>query len=444
MKNIVCPRAILAIVVPITLLSCARPRPSTEPVTQHVVGRGAELEPPCPSDHIAFSDRALIVRDPSVLEAISYDPSPTPLGKISNPASFKTLWELAGAKNFDAATADWKLPDVPRNIIVNGWPACPDGRKCLDTAPFRLLAVAFRPDLAEFRCGAATEGSDACGAEIHFEFGQIDASGAPVKAAVIAEFAVRRQSKAEFQAMLTDWKGLAAIDNAGALAKAVSEKWARYQPAFSIGRVRLSANLLSVWIMQQYSFDGAGKFVVASALPGEIDPVKWNGGDPKKCQLTADAASFMKTYNGDARSVPDQFLRQAAMAGARTPIEVGAGYSRDVRFGLGANTCSGCHFQETGTYVVHIKGRKRGEKSALSAFLTGNGASGDASYGEPTCGYHAQKDQGTCYSDAAPKREFNDLLRRRLYLDTALTLSPSDTNWGETLRQKSLSITAIH
>ncbi|MEO8660471.1 MAG: hypothetical protein ABI693_18525 [Bryobacteraceae bacterium] len=442
MMHVVCPRAILAVIVPLMVFSCARPRPAPEAVTQHVLGRGAELEPPCPSDHIAFSDRALIVRDPAVLEAIGYDPSPTPLGKTGNPASLKTLWELAGAKNFDAATAEWKLPDVPLNIIVNGWPACPDGHECLDRAPFRLLAIAFRPDLAEFRCGAATEGSDACGAEIHFEFGQIDAAGAPVKAAAIAEFAVPRQSKAEFQAMLRDWTGLAAIDNSAALAKAVAEKWARYQPSFSIGRVRLSANLLSVWIMQQYSFDNAGRLVVAAALPGEIDPLKWNGGDPKKCQLTPDATTFMKTYTGGV--VPNQFLRQAAMAGVRTPIEVGAGYSRDVRFGLAQNTCSGCHFQETGTFVVHIKGRRRGEKSALSAFLTGNGASGDASYGEPTCGYHVQKDQGTCYSDAAPNREFNDLLRRRLYLDTALALNPSDTNWSETLRQKSLSITAIH
>jgi hypothetical protein len=109
-------------------------------------------------------------------------------------------------------------------------------------------------------------------------------------------------------------------------------------------------------------------------------------------------------------------------------LEVGCEFSVDLRQALALNSCSGCHsVAETSTKAHHLKGRKRGENSKLSPFLTGG-----PDYGEPTAGYLEQPDPSTCRQNST-MRNFNDLLRRQQYMETVVGLNPMSRDWGTRL-----------
>ena len=152
-----------------------------------------------------------MIRDPAVLEALSYDPYPSAAGNVANVASFQSLIRKAtGGVDPDLGNQNWGLGSAASTLLKDNWVPCADQTRCLDHAPFRLLAIAFRPDLADFLCGADKEGSDACGAEMHFEFGLISKNGgAPQGFQVIVEFAAPRLTKTGFRSMVKDWSTLA-------------------------------------------------------------------------------------------------------------------------------------------------------------------------------------------------------------------------------------------
>ncbi len=392
------------------------------------------------NEHIAYSDRVLIVRDPQVLDLIGYDPSPQPAGHLSSFASFKTVLEQAGAKQFDAATAAWGLSSVPRNRLLFAWPACEGGKKCLDTAPFRLLALTFRPDLANFRCGEAEEGDNACGAEMHFEFAQIVKKAADEQSSMIVEYSISKQTKADLQDMMRSWTQLATIAAPDALAEGIKAKWTERRGQFDGVKLRFAAKRNTSWELRQYAFDAAsGQLIASTTLPGEIAPEKWM---KPPCTVNEAAKTFLQGFNGDVQTIPQSFLGPTATVPSPLVFEVGADFTRETRFAIGANTCSGCHSRETGTPTLHIRNREHGAKSKLSPFLTGNSSQN----GEPTLGQHFVADPGKCNQDGAPppKRGFNDLVRRRQWIQAVLAFDASQQNWTQQLREKSLSIQSIH
>ena len=426
------------VVLAIVFFLLRRPRPVV--ALPLVLGRGyADQSKRLLPDHIEFSDRVLIIRDPDTLRELSYDPYPTPDGSLSNPASFKSLIERAGAKDFDLDRGDydWVLDTISMKRLRDRWPPDSSGKRRLDQAPFRLEGIAFRPDLADFLCAQTTEGNDACGAEIHFDFGLTDANGKPL-IGLIVEFTAPRQCKQEYQDMVKSWRDQASIADSKALAGAISQEWSQDKNPFTSARIRLSALGATAWQVREYSFDGNGKLNLANNLPGEIDRGKWI----KHCILTQAADAFCKKFGGDARAIDPWLLRPSRSAILTPdPLEIGKSYSADLRYFFATHSCSGCHSdQETGTPVLQIKPRDRCQKSLLSSFLTGASPPG---YGEPTTGYYSLPDPGTCNS-VNPVRSFNDLLRRHEYIDAIASFSVLDANWTAELRRRKLGIRSVH
>jgi hypothetical protein len=424
------------------------PLPAADTARFQVLGRGFfDWHDELPFDHVNFANRVLIIRDPAVLDAVSYDPYPTPaVGKLSNAASFKTLMKKAGATDaFDAGAYDWKFPEGDLTL-KNMWIACANDKLCLDTAPFRLLAIVLRPDLANYRCGQETEGANVCGAELRFEFALIQKSGAVIPAVsssqgkrpvqIILEFAIQSQSKQEFQTMLHDWRLLANLDNAGTLAVAWDQTWSKYKDRFGSAKLRASAKMGPTWNVTQYSFV-AGGLTLADQLPGEIARSQWIN----DCEITPAAKHFLQQSQQQPIDIPSSLLESRVPAPLLSDrLEIGPDYKVDQRFYFALNSCSGCHsWKENRTYEsLHVSPRGRSQASKLSPFLTGSEPAG-----EPTNSFLPIEDSKACQPQTI-QRLFNDLVRRHRYMDAVLNFNPSDTNWTETLRTLKVSFDSVH
>jgi hypothetical protein len=191
----------------------------------------------------------------------------------------------------------------------------------------------------------------------------------------------------------------------------------------------------NAWDVRQYSFDSTGRLKIADRLPEEIDRNQWI----HNCNLTQPAVDFLAS-GANPNKLPSALLKPAMASFDIDPLEIGSKYSPNLRFALALRSCSGCHSRrETGTPVLHISPRKHHQKSQLSSFLTGISTE---AYGEPTTGYYSAPDPGTC-SPNHPRRSFNDLLRRELYIDAVLSFKASDTDWTTKLRDGFLSISSV-
>jgi hypothetical protein len=339
---------------------------------------------------------------------------------------------------------DWLVPlgPVAAGYAISdlkiAWAECLNKSNCLNTAPFRLLAVVFRPDLAHFRCGSeVTEGSQVCDAEIRFDFGLVDTSGNQKALNLIFEFVLAPRLKADFQNLVSDWMKL---KDATDLPTALRPRLNRdvFDPAALAGaRVRISAQegAEQPWDLYEYHFTGG---IQQTDLDGEISP-SWRGAP---CTLSSTAASFVSGFDWKADRVvlADGLKTNQSQIPPAFRVELGKNVTGDqnvkIRSRLALNTCSGCHSIETGMFgpFNQIHHREQGKVSALSPFLTG----ATSGYGNPTMtGYHQVHIDFSGPDECGSQPEdhqFNDLLRRELYIQTLLTLSPSNTDWTTQLR----------
>jgi hypothetical protein len=336
---------------------------------------------------------------------------------------------------------DHPIPLSSYPALEGAWQSCYDATaNCVDTVPLRLLAVVFRPDLAHFQCGGdSSEGSQACDAEIRFDYGLIDQSGKSQSLNAIFEFVLAPKSKSDFQKMAADWQSMKSI-SAADLPATLDQKLNTYlfaTGAISSARVRISAEEGSAkpWDIYEYHFQNRG--IERTNLDGEIGS-KWYGGH---CALSQPASQFAAGFdlNADRIAIPQALAVDASEFIAPFRIELGqptAGSTIDpqVRFRLALNTCSGCHSTESGMAqpFSQIRNRDSGQVSTLSPFLTGSDTGGD-----PTMGYHTVSLTFNGLHDCqspAETHSFNDLLRRELYLDKMLSLDPAANNWADQLR----------
>jgi hypothetical protein len=305
--------------------------------------------------------------------------------------------------------------------LVRSWPTLDGtdgGPLDLTKAPFRLLAIVNRIDLAQLSDGGAGQG--------RFIFALTD-GGAGVFPAnngggpdftFILEYALPGQT---LQQWATAWHQLASLDDPD------SGDAGKYGPEYLAGLQQLTQGFTARGLVpsapngsalislrtrdpatfqRQFALTSQPSFISTRIAntpyfglrdPDPNDPCYGEGAD--LLQWVSDNQSAVRASR---YILPYRFLD--LYADPNNAFFTLPGFSdNELRHTFSMNTCSGCHSGETPALVFQVAPRMSGAESALSPFLTGQGnvlVAGDR----------------VGYSPAAPTRHFNDLERRASYL----------------------------
>jgi hypothetical protein len=328
--------------------------------------------------------------------------------------------------------------------------------------PVRLLAVVNRLDLAQYDpagCKAdGDNGNDMRGAEIRFEFAAIEPAmqnDVPPPfdyLRFIVEFVLPCQSSKgavsttfnpaqfSFPQLAQDWYGLSRIQMAPAFPAALDKVLTKWISVSRNARIRIAAAAPgNDWAIREYSFDPQGNLslgYLAREVSVEFDQC-WGPGDPLGVFAKNNAAQIgASQYDiGDAGlaskeqaihpSPPQPYV--LTLAASVLPVPT----LDTVRHSLSINTCRGCHSVETEiTGGLHLGQRKKGTKSTISGFLSGNKSCDNSIDSGNTTDYCTVRPLPAKGCAVVPAEQaYNDLLRRDLYLDTVLN-PPSDAPRG--------------
>jgi hypothetical protein len=273
-------------------------------------------------------------------------------------------------------TRPWMAKDGAPSF--EGW--IPD----LANAPFRLLAIVYRPDL-----GVVAEDNTIINAgEARFVFGALDLSqqrdierAPPLPFTLIFEYALPASDREQLKAWAERWHALgklpfgqqfnAALDN-------ITGAFDGIAGPNALARIRTNEGLDLPWQLREFHLDvQSGKLSNA--------PVS---NTPHLSQLdhADDLSAYINSNRG--RDIPSHFIGGNADMPDRNFRWPAMGISNNVlRHNFAMLTCNGCHAAETGRKADdagrsgdthagfrHISGRPRDREATLSEFLTGNPA----------------------------------------------------------------------
>lgn len=300
--------------------------------------------------------------------------------------------DLAPARpDFDNAfLQEWRQRSAGSGVTLN--PA---------VAPFRLLAIVYRPDLHK----RDTNGVVLHAGEVRFVYGFSDTLRFP--ATVIFEFGLAANSDAQLNAWVDEFHALSQLPfgegyNTALLSllNKVTRKGAVASKPNGSALNQVRTNEIrfgSEWELREFKLNSATgqlrQFTVAQTPANRHNRTAFlaNYINANEAEILFGDHQIPDTVNGQAfagaASLEDQSLFTFWDApGINNP---------EARHVFSLNTCSGCHARETRTIFQHIGSRSEGEVAALSAFLT-----------------------GTQVADPVTNvlREFNDLEKRKLVL----------------------------
>ncbi|HZI15822.1 MAG TPA: hypothetical protein VE153_35980 [Myxococcus sp.] len=279
-----------------------------------------------------------------------------------------------------------RVPARPaiRSLVIDPWRAAsgctgPDETCELDfgKAPFRLLAIIYRPDLRRVPTaedpGRAGEG--------RFVFGVLGPNGERKPFTVIFEYALPISGKRDILTWAERWHALGQYPFGpkynSRLFKATREFTRRGASPHRMNgsallqvrtnEVPLSPDTPPLWEMREFVL-GASGFLTPAPVKQEPDPAL-NGTQLLGDWVGANAASILE----GTHVLPETWRRRPFLAGA-APVPEGGGWAvpgvtEDVRRAFALATCSGCHKAETGTNFLHVRTREPGAASRVSAFL---------------------------------------------------------------------------
>jgi hypothetical protein len=450
------------------------PQPPTPRRAQRFTDRASAPGPPLipgepigavsgpPPRHDKVAERVLLIRDPAVIEDIrfGFDPanaSQAALGAPTNswgfPAIVRRARKLAGNTASDNIAFAWLTSQLPADMHPDNRAgdhlASSEWRSAtLDGAPFRLLAIVNRPDLAKFKtCAVCPEGPVASGAEVRFAYGTINkAAGTPTKLAIIVEFVLENLTKAQFKSYVAEWMALGAdavADRPHALNTLLTNILDN-KVAFARFRIIGQDKVSTQWPMREYSNENTTISLrpLSRQLPmrevcspGLTTPqlAAWLNVPNHACAVLAQHYEFSavaptllcaaeSTGNAVGSELP---TFKAAATGTPPNFNLGSNVTQvcsdrnRLQLLLSLNSCTRCHRKDTGAAFVHIGNRMRGARSVLSGFLCGVAPC-------PTAA-------ATTYFTAPNGRKFNDLIRRHEYMLAIAGLDPAGSNWTTSL-----------
>lgn len=277
-------------------------------------------------------------------------------------------WKTAQTINGDVISA---RATIEREVIAP-WLAKSGGKKLdLRNAPFRLLAITFRPDLRDRTKGKGGEG--------RFVFGVLDKKCSTMSFTVIFEYTLPVVSCSETLRWASQFHALKDIPFGrsynGAL-EAITTTFTSPRSASA----RLNGSLISqlrtneialgpLWQLREFSLVAAGNKQKAALKPVTVKQT------PKK---SLNNSVVMRDFiNKNQRAILNEtFLIPASMLGGASD-ETGVAWrargivNNNARHKFALNTCSGCHQTETEVSFVHIGLREAGQEAGLSSYLLG-------------------------------------------------------------------------
>jgi hypothetical protein len=422
-------------------------------------------------NHEVVVERALLIRDPKVVDDLDFDSDPST--SQGGPWTFANVFaqainlgqsSAASSSQIQMAADQWSSdlttkvsPDSDTffqggvKVLFEQWPAS-SGHYPLNAVPLRLLAVVNRIDLAHSDTKMCPQpGQDMQGAEIRFVYQGIGPTENTDYLRLIVEFVAPCLSPLDLRGLGKSWMGLAAYAPSAdrTYIAGLETLLGTWIPKSSAARIRMivqSPGLIGVWASREYPFSNTGP--VRSTLSQELKL------DFAACDLPAsDIGKFARSNT--AQIIASHYTTPGSLQTQQSAINASdlfvltllgdqalpADQLDQVRHSLSINTCRGCHSRETSTAGFQIGVRKRTYASDLSAFLTG----------DPNCKRSTDTSltsycqvaespllytPGGCSGMQAQPQSYNDLLRRHEYLDKLLN-SPraGSITWRKELSQ---------
>jgi len=272
----------------------------------------------------------------------------------------------------------------------------------LSLAPFRLLAIVNRIDLAQ----RSDNGKVLNAGEGRFVFGVLDQFGGARSFTVIFEYGLPADTEEELQAWVDDWHDLSLeqfsdfeddYNNAlVTLTDRFSGKNANPLKPNGSALNQLRTNEIDLgfpWELREFKISSEGN----------ITQVTVANNPDLSLRFTSILSDFINENTAELLTgnftLPDTFQGQPFLAGSSlndggfsSVLNPSGVVSNEARHQISLNTCMGCHGRETNTSFLHIEPRSLGREASLSGFL-----------------------RGTTVSDPidSTRRNFSDLNRRK-------------------------------
>jgi hypothetical protein len=285
------------------------------------------------------------------------------------------------------------------NLLETVWPKLPDGRLDLAQAPFQLLAIVNRIDLA----GNPSYGAVG-GAEGRFVFQLKDTTACTSTIfpfLVILEYGVPRHGCEELRSWAQLWVALESLTIGtpayNAALEAITEQFvvSNADPTkvngSAINQVRTNDPRQpsgSAWELREFKLTSVGGVPALRAATLKQTPsLDYNAADLWGAR-EGDLASWINANQSrviaQTHAVPAVYPSPPGgdFLAASIRNDIGDGFWHTphhpivppARFGFSLNTCNACHGPETGTTFAHIGGflgPAPGAEASLSGFLTG-------------------------------------------------------------------------
>jgi hypothetical protein len=281
-----------------------------------------------------------------------------------------------------------RVPARPliRSLVIDPWRAASgctgsdeDCHLDFTKAPFRLLAIVYRPDLRKVPTvddpGRAGEG--------RFVFGVIGPDGTRKPFTIIFEYALPISRKVDILTWAERYRELGQTPfgpefNAKlyAVTNEFTKRHAAPHQANGSALLQLRTNEIPLspadpqeWELREFVLGPSG-FLTPDTVKQEVDAAL-NGSQALGDWVAQNASAIL----AGTHEVPVTWQGVPFLAAAAPVPEGGSwqvpGAAEDVRHAFAKATCSGCHKAETGANFLHIRTREIGAASPVSAFLAG-------------------------------------------------------------------------
>jgi hypothetical protein len=358
-----------------------------------------------------IADRSLLITDTTVVGDLTRTGNPcvtggAPLGKwsfgylmqqIAGPTNAATMTRNWLAKWESAQTVNGLTVDARgliRRTIIDPWQTASGGATQpldLSKAPFRLLAIVNRIDLADSLAYGAGNGG-----ELRFVFGALSAPPActPLSFTVIFEFAVPRAGCKSLREWARAWVDLGLLTpGSSAYETALEALTEEVVPAgagpgrpngSNLAQIRTNEIALldlqahpgqQLWEEREFHLDKLGALAQTTVRRTPRPDVD------QTATLSSWANPNASAIVDDDYEIPDQFPSPTPFAGGNALADKTTFWDAttaapitdaDARHHLSLNTCNGCHARETGTDFTHVSPTgPLGQPAQLSGFLKG-------------------------------------------------------------------------
>jgi hypothetical protein len=281
------------------------------------------------------------------------------------------LWETDQTVNGFTSTARTNI----RSQVIQPWLDASGGIKLnLNKAPFRLLAIVNRVDLRNNPSYAGTGGN---AGEGRFVFGVLGPTGNPLNFTVILEYKLPASTNTEVKQWAQDWHALGSMSFGEAYndaLEAITDRFAGKNADLSkpngssIGQIRTNEiGMGPGWQLREFVIDPNTGMLMQTTCKQSPD-VSMNNSAQLANWINANESMILAERhtvpaNWLAAEDPESFTWMNSPA-----VTIN---SADARHKFALNTCSGCHFRETGTGFTMVKVRQAGAEATLAGFITG-------------------------------------------------------------------------